>query len=199
MAELAGGLSPTQLGAMSDLAVAGSETAATTLSSLIGRPVELDEPQGVALPVAEAIERCGPSDAVVTAIAVPTGGDLDGLAVICMPPPTVNTLCELLGVSADDDIGVSALCEVGNILGASYLGALAGMTGLTLAPGPPERVVDMLGAILGSAFVANGDGETALLLESTLTVAESECSLAFLFMPSPSGLHGMLHRLGAAA
>src|SRR5277367_803158 len=119
MAELAGPLSPTQLGAMHDLAVAGSQTAAATLSSLIGRRVELEDPEGVALPMAEAIDRCGPGEAVVTAIAMPTGGDLDGLAVICMPQLSVDTLCGLLGVSAEDDIGASALCEVGNILGAS--------------------------------------------------------------------------------
>jgi chemotaxis protein CheC len=192
-------LSATQLGVMHELATAGTRTAAATLSSLIGRPVGLGDPRGVALPVAEALDRCGPGDAVVTVIAVPTIGDLDGVAVMCMPPQTVQALCGLLGVSADDDIGVSALCEVGNILGASYLGALAEMTGLALEPGPPERIVDMRGAILASAFVANGDGETALLLESTLNVAEAACSLAFLYIPSASGLRGILHRLSAAA
>jgi chemotaxis protein CheC len=200
MAETTRPLSPTQLGAMHDLAVAGSETAAGTLSALVGRPVELLDPQGVALPVAEAIDRCGPAAAIVTAIAVPTAGDLDGLALICMPQLTVDTLCGLLGVRpGDGDIACSALCEVGNILGSSYLGALSNLTGLRLEPGCPQRVVDMLGAILGSAFIASGDGETALLLESTLSVADAECSLSFLFMPSPRGLHGMLCRLGAAA
>jgi chemotaxis protein CheC len=199
MARPAGSLSPSQLGAMHEMAAAGAETAATTLSALIGRPVVIDDPHGVALPVAEAIEQCGPEDAVITTIAVPTGGDLNALALICMPAPTAQTLCGLLGVSADDDIGASALCEVGNIVGSSYLGALTTMTGLRLEPGPPERIVDMLGAILASAFIASGDGETALLLKSKLCVAECECTPAFLFLPSPSGLFGMLDRLGAAA
>jgi chemotaxis protein CheC len=188
-----------QLDALRDLAKVGAETAATALSSLLGRPVEIDLARAAAPPVAEAVERCGPGDAVVTAIAVPAVGDLDALALILMPAPTVHTLCELLGVDPDGDLGASALCEVGNILGSSYLGALAAMTRLQLWPGPPERVVDMAAAILASAFLASGDGNTALLLESRLSVAEAECSPAFLFIPSPAGLKRLFSRLGVAA
>jgi len=187
-----------QLDALRDLAKVGAETAATALSSLLGRPVEIDLARAAAPPVAEAVERCGPGDAVVTAIAVPAVGDLDALALILMPAPTVRTLCDLLGVGPESELGASALCEVANILGSSYLGALAAMTGLRLRPGPPERVVDMVAAILASALLASGDGDTALLLESRLSVAEAECAPAFLFIPSAAGLNQLFSRLGVA-
>ena len=184
---------------MRELANIGSGTAATALSSMIGLPVELDVPCALSLPLADVVEHVGPADSVVTAIAIPAIGELDALAIILLAGPTVATLCRLLGVEADSDIGASALCEIGNILGSSYLGALTAMTGVDLQPGPPERVVDMLGAILASALLSRGDGEDALLLESKLGVAGQECSPAFLFMPSPSGLDGMLTRMGVGS
>ncbi len=199
MGKLAAHLSETQLDAMRELANIGSGNAATALSAMIGRPVDIDVPRALAVPIAEAIEEAGPSDAVTTAIAMPAVGDLDAIALIFMAPATVQTLCGLLGVTTDTDIAGSALCEVGNILGASYLGALAALTGLRLEPCPPERIVDMAGAILATALVASSDGEIALLLESRLIVAETECSPLFLFIPSPSGLTGMLERLGVGA
>ncbi len=199
MGELVAHLSETQLDAMRELANIGSGTAATALSALIGRPVEIDVPRALALPIAEAIEDSGPSDRVITAIAMPAVGDLDALALIFMPATTVGTLCGLLGVSPDTDLGSSALCEVGNILGSSYVGAIAAMTGLRLDPCPTERIVDMVGAILQTAFVASGDGETALLLESKLVVADTECAPVFLFIPSSRGLNGMLASLGVGA
>ena len=145
-------LSETQLDAMRELANIGSGTAATALSSLIGLPVELDVPRALVLSVADAVDQAGPRDAILTAIAIPAVGDLDALALILMPAPTVETLCRLLGVDAEAEIGVSALCEIGNVLGSSYLGALSAMTRLQLQPGLPERVHDMLGAILQSAL-----------------------------------------------
>ncbi len=189
-------LSEMQLDAMRELANVGSGTAATALSSLIGLPVDLDVPRALLLSVADAVDQAGPRDAVLTAIAIPAVGDLDALALILMPASTVQTLCRLLGVDAETEIGASALCEIGNVLGSSYLGALSTMTGLALQPGLPERVVDMLGAILQSALLASCDGDTALLLESKLNVAGHECAPAFLFIPSPSGVDGMLTRLG---
>ncbi len=185
-----------ELDAMRELAKVGSGTAATALSTMIGLPVQLDVPCAETLAVADAIDRTGAAEALVTAIAVPAVGDVDALALILMPGPTVATLCRLLGVEVDSEIGVSALCEIGNIIGSSYLGALAEMTGLRLEPGPPERIVDMLGAILGSAWLTRADGDSALLLQSQLSVAGVECSPAVLFMPSPHALLGMLTRLG---
>ncbi len=192
-------LSETQLDAMRELANIGSGTAATALSSLIGLPVELDVPRALLLCVADAVDLLEPRDAILTAIAIPAVGELDALALILMPPGTVETLCRLLGVDAEAEIGASALCEIGNVLGSSYLGALSAMTGLQLQPGLPERVVDMLGAILQSALIASCGGDAALLLESKLNVAGLQCAPAFLFIPSPTGVDDMLTRLGVGS
>jgi chemotaxis protein CheC len=108
-------------------------------------------------------------------------------------------LCELLGVQAGTELGDSALCEIGNIMGTSYLNALAAMTGFELGPRPPHLSTDMLGAIVASALVQTvGDADMTLVLDSELEVAEKACSMSFLLIPAAGGIHDLLAPLGLA-
>jgi len=188
-----------ELDALREVANIGSSTAATALSSLIGMPVEVSTPRAHALTLADAIDQVGPGETVVTTVVIPVAGELQALVLLVMQPPTETVACELLGVEAGTEYGQSALLEIGNILGASYLGALSGITGLALAPTPPELVYDMLGAVLASALVIEVGADQVLLLESTLSVADRECSPAFLFIPTLGGVGEILDRLGMPA
>jgi chemotaxis protein CheC len=184
-----------QLDALREVANIGSSTAATALSSLIGIPVEVSTPAAHAMPLADAIERAGPGEMIVTIVAVPVTGDLDALVLMVMQPPTEEAACRLLGVEQDSEVGLSALVEMGNILGASYLGALATLTGLALEPAPPERVRDMLSAVLQSALLIESSDDQVIVLESTLAVAGQECSPTFLFVPLRGSVDDILMRL----
>jgi chemotaxis protein CheC len=185
-----------QLDAMRELGNIGSGTAATALSNMIGMPVDIDVARASMVPITQIVEAAGPPDTQVTAVMLPITGDMDAQVIILMQGRTVETVCELLGVPANDEISDSALCEVGNILGASYAGALGQMVGASLEPHPPELVRDALTSILAPALLATGEDEMALMLESTLTVDDRECSPSFLFMPSASGLTRIFKQLG---
>ncbi|MGP0102147.1 MAG: chemotaxis protein CheC [Solirubrobacteraceae bacterium] len=188
-----------QLDALRELANIGSGTAATALSSMLGRPVDISVPAALALPIADVVEATGTPDAVVTAVVLPLIGDLDAIALLLFAPEDAATLCGLLGVDPDSEVGLSALAEIGNILGSAYIGALSTMTALALEPKPPETATDMLGAIVASVL-AIGAQETdiALLLDSELTVEGAECSLSFMLAPGSDGVDEILSRLGLA-
>ena len=186
-----------QLDALRELANIGSGTAATALSSMLGRPVDISVPAALALPLADAVEAAGTPDAVVTAVVLPLVGDLDAIALLLFAPEDAAAMCGLLGVDVDSEMGLSALAEIGNILGSAYIGALTKMTNLALEPQPPETATDMLGAIVSSVLAA-GAAETdiALLLDSELTVEGAECSLSFMLAPGREGVAEILARLG---
>jgi chemotaxis protein CheC len=186
-----------ELDVLRELASIGSGTAATSLSGLLGTPVDAAVPTASALPLAAAIDAAGPADLLVTSIAIAIKGDLDGSAIMLFADEDVRTLCGLLGVEADTELAVSALGEVVNILCASYLGALGTMTGLRYELGPPQRAYDMLGAILGSVLaLAAGAGDVALILDSALILKGDPCSLSFLLIPTADGVEGLLAQLG---
>jgi chemotaxis protein CheC len=185
-----------ELDALREVANIGSSTAATALSRLIGLPVEVSTPRAHALGLAEAIEEAGPGEMVVTMIILPVTGDVEALVLLVLRPTSEATAYRLLGVEPDTDVGRSALGEIGNILGSSYLGALATITGLALETAPPEIVKDMLSAVMASLLVANGDDEQVLLLESALSVADQECMPSFMFVPTKGCVGDILARIG---
>jgi chemotaxis protein CheC len=188
-----------ELDALRELANVGAGTAATSLSLLLGTPIDVTVPSAVALPIAAAIDATGPSGLCVTGVAIAIDGDLGATALMLFPEDDASMICGLLGLPADSEYAASALGEVVNILCASYLGALAEMTGLTLAIGPPKQVVDRLGSLTGSILALTataGAGEVALLLDSTLIIEGRACSLSFLLIPSAAGVDDMLTHLG---
>jgi chemotaxis protein CheC len=186
-----------ELDALRELANIGAGTAATSLSGLLGMPIDVAVPSVCALPLADAIDATGPAELFVTGVAIALEGDLEGSAVMLFPEDDSRTLCGLLGLEADSELAASALGEVVNILCASYLGALGSMTGMTFELGPPQTVADMLGAIMGSILAMSaGASETALMLDSALVIEGQACSLSFLLVPDADGVDGLLAQLG---
>jgi chemotaxis protein CheC len=188
-----------QLDALRELANIASGNAATSLAQMLGREVELNVPRVLALPLADAVEACGNPDEATTSVVIPLDGDIDGVVLLLIDPSGAEALCNLLGVNAWDEIGESALREIGNILGTSCLNALASMTGLHLEPRPPHLTTDMLGAIVSSlALSQTASTELVLVLDSELSVANEPCSISFVLLPTEGGVSDLLAPLGLA-
>jgi chemotaxis protein CheC len=186
-----------ELDALRELANIGSGTAATALSQMLARSIDVSVPTAAALPLAEAVEAVGAADLIVTGVVLPIFGDLEALAVLLFESDDADQICELLGVEAGSELAISALAEIGNILCSSYLGAVVSMTGLSLEPGPPQTASDMLGAILESVLaVGASETDIALLLDSDLRIEGEESSFTFMLVPTAAGVAELLSRLG---
>ena len=194
-----GRLTDMQLDALRELANISSGTAATSLSQLLGRDVDLNVPKAFALPLADAVEAAGDPSAEVTGVALAVEGDINGAVLLLVPPQDAATLCTLLGVEAGTEVGDSALGEIGNILGAAYLTALGAMTGVEMLPGPPQVITDLLGAIVASVLAGTvGQGDIALVLDSELDITGEPCALSVMLLPGADGVNELLAPLGLA-
>jgi chemotaxis protein CheC len=190
-------LTTIQLDALRELANIGSGTAGTALSQMLGRSVDISVPNAFVLPLAEAVDAVGTADEDVTGVVIPLQGDLDAVVLLVFPVSDAATLCGLLGVEAGTEVGLSALSEIGNILGASYVGAIAAMTGLDLDLTPPQTVTDMLAAIVSTVLASrSADSDSAMILDSELTVEGEACSLGFLLLPAAGEVQQVLTRMG---
>ena len=188
-----------QLDALRELSNIASGTAAGALSQMLGREVDINVPEALSLPLADAVEACGDPEEEVSGIVIPVVGDMEALVLLLVPYEHGATLCRLLGVEPGSEVGDSALREIGNILGTSYLTVLAQMTGLALEPCPPHLNTDMLAAIVASLLAETaGSGDTALVLDSELDVADEACSLSFLLIPTSGDASDLLAPLGLA-
>jgi chemotaxis protein CheC len=192
-------LSETQLDALRELANIASGTAATALSQMLARDVEINVPRALALPPADAVDACGDPEQHVAGVVVPIQGDIEGIVLLMIPYEQAEILCGLLGVEAHTEVGDSALREIGNILATSYLNGLGAMTGMELEPSPPLLHTDMLAAIVSSLLVgAAGTHDLALVLDSELDVSGDPCSISFLLLPTSGQIVDLLSPLGLA-
>jgi len=186
-----------QLDALRELANIGSGTASTALSSMLGRSVDISVPNAFVLPMAEAVGTIGDPESETTGVVLGIVGEMPGSVLLLFTPKDAELMCGLLGVEAGTEIGVSALMEIGNIVGASYINALGQMIGMELEPTPPAAATDMLGAIVETVLAERaGAGDVALLLDSDLVVEGEDCSVSFLLVPDQGGVDQMLERLG---
>jgi chemotaxis protein CheC len=186
-----------QLDALRELANIGSGTASTALSSMLGRSVDISVPNAFVLPMAEAVGAIGEPEAEATGVVLGVVGDMGAAVLLLFRPNDAKLMCGLLGVEAGTEIGESALMEIGNIVGTSYINALAAMTGMALEPTPPATATDRLGAIVQTVLAEKaGSGDVALLLDSELVVEGSDASVSFLLVPDAGGVEQLLARLG---
>lgn len=181
----------------------GAGNAATALSLLLDKPVDMAVPTVSLLPFEEIAEKVGGSEAVVIAIFLRVEGDVPGnMFFIINREPARRILQGLLGFEAAEndmysELELSALSEIGNILAGSYLSSLADFTGLRMSPTVPSLAVDMAGAILSYGLLQFGTmGDDALLIDTTFLEGQQEAEGHFFLIPDPESFDKMFRALG---
>lgn len=193
------GFTDMQQSALREIANIGSGHAATALSQMLGRPVEIAYSEALLTVLAEAIDRIGAPMSRSALVDTPIQAD-GGTVLLVFPDDTGEQLCQLLGTSLSDEIGLTALQEVGNILATSYLNAIVEMTGMELEPEPPTVEVDLLGTLLSRSAANNGSPtDPTVLMRSQLTVESSTAKFSFLFVPRIGSVETLLDRLGVGS
>jgi chemotaxis protein CheC len=188
-----------QQSALAEIANIGSGHAATALSALIGRPVDVGYSQAVLTVLARAIDELGEPMYRSALVDTPIAGER-GSMLLVFPEEAAEELCQLLGTSMTEELGLTALQEVGNILSASYLNAIVEMTGLTLEVAPPKVTVDLLGRMISHSGAGAGNPtDPTVMMRSYLTVEGSTTRFSFLFVPQIKSVALLLERLGVPA
>lgn len=185
-----------QQSALAEIANIGSGHAATALSALIGRPVDVGYAVATLTVLARAIDELGEPMNRSALVDTPIAGD-QGSMLLVFPEDAAAQLCEMLGTSIADEMGRTALQEVGNILSASYLNALVEMTGIPLEVEPPRVEIDLLGRMISHSGAGGGNpADPTVMMRSYLTVEGSTTRFSFLFVPRIKSVELLLERLG---
>jgi chemotaxis protein CheC len=188
-----------QQSALAEVANIGSGHAATALSALVGRPVDVGYSQALLTVLARALDELGEPMNRSALVDTPIMGD-QGNMLLVFPEDSAEQLCQMLGTSMTEEIGRTALQEVGNILSASYLNAIVEMTGIALEPEPPRVEVDLLGRMISNSGAGGGrPNDPTVLMRSYLTVEGSTTRFSFLFVPQIKSVQLLLERLGVDA
>ncbi len=194
-----------QLDVLKEVGNIGAGHAATALSKLLGKPIDMQVPQVNLLPFEQIAESVGGSEQVVLAVFFRVVGDAPGNMFFILPLESAKRLLRsLAGIEMQEgteltEMAVSALSEIGNILAGSYLASLADLTLLQLSPTVPSLAIDMAGAILSYGLIQFGQmGDRAMLIDTTLFAGEDDVEVEghFFFIPDPESFHRLFAALG---
>jgi chemotaxis protein CheC len=100
-----------------------------------------------------------------------------------------------------EEMGISALKELGNILMGSYLTALADLTGLTLYPTVPGLSIDMFAAVITHGLTELSHvSDYALVIDTAIEesgLARSEVIQGhFFLLPDPDSFEKLFLSIG---
>ncbi len=179
----------------------GAGNATTALAQLLQCKVDMKVPQVKLLQFKELGSLMGGEDQVMIGIYLAVEGDITGSIMFIMTNDTGKHLTEkLMGMKSDSDqfneMELSALREVGNIITGSYLNSLSMMTNLKIYPSVPELCIDMAGAILSVPAIEFGTIGDDILLIQTQFLDEVELNGYFILIPDLESYEKILSSLG---
>jgi chemotaxis protein CheC len=158
-------LAPIQLDALKEVGNIGAGNAATALSQLINKKVDMTVPSINIVPFYDIFSRIG-GDEVVVGVIVRVLGDTPGNILFIFEKNTALDFIEILTGEREEQIsemGNSVICEIGNIISSSYMNAITKFTNLNITPSVPAVTYDMLGAVLSTTFIESGQFDDYVL------------------------------------
>ena len=187
---------------LKELGNIGAGNATTALAQMLGAKVDMSVPSVKLLEFKDVGDCMGGADQIMAGIYLRMEGDVDGSIMFLTGQKEARFLANKLIMQDKaedepfDEMELSALKEIGNIITGSYLNSIATMTNLKMIPSVPYVAVDMAGAILSVPAIEFGlMGDKLLLIENRFT-DDVQISGYFILLPDIDGYKKILGSLG---
>jgi len=187
---------------LKELGNIGAGNAMTALSQMLQCKVDMKVPQVRLLEFSEVGEMMGGEEQIMVGVFLGVDGDITGSMMFMVEEESARHLIQkitmgMLPPGAEfEDMGLSAMKEVGNIITGAYLNSLSTLTSLKIVPTPPALTVDMAGAILSVPAIQFGVfGDNILLIQSQF-YDEIELDGYFILIPDLESYAKILGALG---
>ncbi|MFD1018205.1 chemotaxis protein CheC [Thalassobacillus hwangdonensis] len=186
----------------------GAGHAATSLSQLLQHKVEMHVPSVRMVDFDEMMELGGGAEKKMVSVFLRMEGDAPGSMFFVLSPEQARRFVSMMIHSEDvqfdqppyDELAISALHELGNILTGSYLSSLADFTNLDLHPSVPSIAIDMVGATLSFGLIELSQvSDQAIVIETCLSTEETEQQDVkghFFLLPDPGSYEKVFRSLG---
>lgn len=187
---------------LKELGNIGAGNAMTALSQMLQCKVDMKVPQVRLLEFSEVGEVMGGEEQIMVGVYLGVEGDITGSMMFMVEEESARHLIQkiTMGMLAEgsefEEMGLSAMQEVGNIITGAYLNSLSTLTSLKIFPSPPALTVDMAGAILSVPAIQFGIfGDNILLIQSQF-YDEVEIDGYFILIPDMESYEKILVALG---
>jgi len=180
----------------------GAGNATTALAQLLNTKVDMHVPQVSLLEFSEVGSTMGGEEQIMAGIYQVVEGDISGSIMFLLEEQSAKILVgKLMGtdLSTDapfDEMAISALKEIGNIITGSYLSSMSMLTNLKIISSVPDICIDMAGAILSVPAIEFGTLGDKMLLIQTQFTDDVKLEGYFILVPDLESYDKILSSLG---
>lgn len=196
-------LSSLELDTLKEIGSIGTGNAATSLSSLIGKAVRIQQPEVRIMGYNEAIEWIGGPEEITAGVLVGMSNQLSGIMLSVQQLDFVKLVAESMlneQIESYEQIGEmerSALTEVGNIMISTFINALTGLAGIDIDLTVPAFTVDMQGAIMAVPMAMyGGQSDYIMTIGGDFVCNGKQIPCRLLLSPDIRSLNFLLRKLG---
>jgi chemotaxis protein CheC len=183
----------------------GSGNAVTSLAKMLDKKVDMSVPLVQFLDFSDLAGAIGGPENYVAGVLVMLSGGLNGIMMFLLEQKGAKVLINELfsNISNKDadlpleEIELSALKELGNILTNSYLNSLSVMLNLDIKPSVPSLAIDMAGAILSvPAIEFSKVSDKVLFIDTIFKTTDTDVDGYFILVPEFDSFKIIMSNLG---
>lgn len=196
-------LSSMQIDTLREIGSIGTGNAATALSDMLQKKINITLPEVRIMGYNEAIEWIGGPEEITAGVLVKLSGQVNGIMLSVQPLDFVNlALDSMLGMTVTDysqlsEMENSVLVEMGNIMISTFINAMSGLAGLDINVTVPAFTVDMQGAILAVPMAEyGGQSDYIMTIGGNFVCDGKAVPCRLLLSPDIRSLNFLLRKLG---
>ncbi len=202
-------LSSTHIDILKEVGNIGAGNAATALSKLLNKKIDMKVPDVKIVTFNEMMEVVGGAENVVASVFLRVEGDAPGSMFFILSIEQASRFIKYLTNDSEfnlesppyPELALSALQELGNILTGSYLTSFSDFTNLNFHPSVPAISIDMVGAIISYGLIELSTvGDYAILIDTALQEEDQTINDSvkghFFLLPDPDSFSIIFKSLG---
>jgi len=190
-----------ELDALTEACNIGMGHAATALSRMMGKGIDIEVPRLQLLEPARLAELLDARQVICLRLQI--RGEVRGSILILFGRDDARGMLKLLlGQQGEpelplSELEMSTLNEVGNILASACLNALGTMLKMPLLPSVPTLAIGEAAEVLPRIMGQSGSGEAIVMIDTVFSIAHTLCGGNIFLMPESASLRTILGALGA--
>lgn len=197
-------LNDTHIDVLREIGNIGAGNAATALADILDDRVEISIPLVRVTDFDTAVNALGGAESMTVGVMLNYSGDANGMIMFLLNMDDAKQVMNILlqGYGGEDEneiteMKLSAIKEIGNILGSSYIGSIATLTGLEIELSIPYVAIDMAGALMSVPIIEFGAvGDKVMFIEESFSGREHNLKSNVVMFAQVDTLRIIMERLG---
>jgi len=204
-------LNDMQIDVLREIGNIGAGNAATALATMLDEKVDISVPQVQITDFDTAVSALGGAETMTVGVLVNFLGEANGMIMFLLKMEEAREILEILIGDNEDyrdeeentdvnylsELKLSAIKEIGNILGSSYINSIATLTGLKIEVSVPYIAIDMAGALMSVPLIEFGSvGDKVMFIEESFTGEKNKLISNIIMFAEMETIKSIMERLG---